>query len=92
MLTQEDKQRISEQLSEERMVQWFTAQVTASEERMMQRIEVIETKLLTEFHKWAQTDEVRARGVSRMVAELDERVGFMAERISELERKLRRPS
>lgn len=51
------------------------------------RIEQVETSLLTAFHQWAQTYETRARGTSRAVAELDERLGFIEERVSRLERR-----
>lgn len=42
---------------------------------MEERIEATETKLLTAFHNWAQTFEVRARGTSSAVREFDERLG-----------------
>jgi chaperonin cofactor prefoldin len=51
-----------------------------------ERIEVTETKLLTAFHNWAQTFEVRARGVSAAVREFDERLGMIEERVAKLER------
>jgi len=47
----------------------------------------VETKLLTAFHAWAQTYEVRARGVGAMVTTLDERLGMIEERVSKLERR-----
>jgi hypothetical protein len=49
-------------------------------------MELMETRLLTEFHRWAQTYEVRARGTSRAVAEFDERLGLVEERLARLER------
>jgi len=51
-----------------------------------ERIEATETKLLTAFHNWAQTFEVRARGVSAAVREFDERLGLIEERVAKLER------
>jgi hypothetical protein len=51
-----------------------------------ERIEMTETKLLTAFHNWAQTFEVRARGVSAAVREFDERLGMIEERVAKLER------
>lgn len=51
-----------------------------------ERIEMTETKLLTAFHNWAQTFEVRARGVSAAVREFDERLGMIEERVARLER------
>ena len=50
------------------------------------RLERVETNLPTEFHKWAQTYEVRARGTSRAVHEFDERLGLIEERLARLER------
>jgi hypothetical protein len=51
-----------------------------------ERIEHTETKLLTAFHNWAQTYEVRARGTSVAVREFEERLGFVEERLNKLER------
>ncbi len=50
------------------------------------RLENTETKLLTGFHNWAQTYEVRARGTSAAVREFEERLGFVEERLNKLER------
>jgi hypothetical protein len=46
------------------------------------------TSLLTEFHKWARTHEVRTRAVSGTVVGFDERLMIMEDRLSEVERKL----
>jgi exonuclease VII large subunit len=51
-----------------------------------QRLESTETKLLTSFHNWAQTYEVRARGTTTAVRDFDERLGFVEERLNKLER------
>ena len=51
-----------------------------------ERSEATETKLLTAFHNWAQTFEVRARGTSAAVREFDERLGMIEERVAKLER------
>ncbi len=53
----------------------LTARIDAAENRMEERIETTETKLLSAFHNWAQTFEVRARGTSAAVREFDERLG-----------------
>jgi 7-keto-8-aminopelargonate synthetase-like enzyme len=45
-------------------------------------MELMETRLVAEFHRWAQTYEVRARGTSRAVAEFDERSGLLEERLA----------
>jgi DNA anti-recombination protein RmuC len=51
-----------------------------------ERLENTETKLLTSFHNWAQTYEVRARGTVIIVREFEERLGFVEERLNKLER------
>jgi len=56
-------------------------------EHIEQRIERAETTLLTEFHKWARTHEVRSRGVSAAVVGFDERLSIIEDRLSELERR-----
>jgi hypothetical protein len=48
-----------------------------------ERCEKVETRLLTAFHGWARTMEIKVRGVTL----LDERLSFMEERVSQLERK-----
>jgi hypothetical protein len=64
----------------------LTARIDAAEVRMEERIEATETKLLSAFHNWAQTFEVRARGTSAAVREFDERLGMIEERVAKLER------
>ena len=49
-------------------------------------LERLETKMLTAFHDWAQTYEVRSRGVTAKVMEFEERLGIIEERVSKLER------
>ena len=51
-----------------------------------ERSETTETKLLSAFHNWAQTFEVRARGTSAAVREFDERLGLIEERVAKIER------
>ena len=51
-----------------------------------ERSEMTETKLLTAFHNWAQTFEVRARGTSAAVREFDERLALIQDRVAKLER------
>ena len=65
---------------------WFGELLAANEARMTDRLELMETRLVAEFHRWAQTYEVRARGTSRAVAEFDERLGLVEERLARLER------
>ena len=64
----------------------LTARIDGAEARMEERLEATETKLLTAFHNWAQTFEVRARGTSLAVREFDERLGLIEDRVAKLER------
>ena len=50
-------------------------------------IERVETSLLTEFNTSARAYEVRARGTATMVVGLEERVGLLEDRVSDLERR-----
>jgi hypothetical protein len=52
-----------------------------------ERSERTETKLLTAFHGWARSMEIRTRVVSSSVSGMDERLALAEERISELERR-----
>jgi hypothetical protein len=65
------------------------ADLNALEERLAGRIEHVETTLLTEFHKWGQTYEIRSRGVTTLVYTFEERLGVLEERVSALERRRR---
>jgi len=53
---------------------------------VLNQIEATETRLLTAFHDWARTYEVRARGVTTAVAGFEERLGYIEERVGKLER------
>lgn len=46
-----------------------------------------ETNLLTAFHNWARTYEVKERTLSNTVRSFDERLGLIEDRVVELERK-----
>ena len=61
MLTEEDKQWIS------------------------QRLEKVETTLLTEFHKWASPVEARLRTHSTFLRTLDLDFEYLKERVTKLE-------
>jgi chromosome segregation ATPase len=49
--------------------------------------ETIETRLLSEFWKWARTSEIKARQQGGSISALDERLTVVEERISQLERR-----
>ena len=52
------------------------------------KLGVLENKLLTAFHDWAKTYEIRARGTTHAVVMFDERLSTIEERLSKVERKL----
>jgi hypothetical protein len=59
----------------------------ALEERLIGRIEKVETSLLGAFYGWARPMEIRVNGMTSTVMGLDERLALAERRISELERK-----
>ncbi len=81
MLTDDDKKWIAAQIvaSEERM----TARINAGEERM----EKIETALLTEFHKWASPVITRLRSHSDALRTMDLELEALQGRVEKLEGK-----
>jgi hypothetical protein len=83
MMSDDDKQWIGGQFADMR---GQFADIRGQLADITERMELMETRLLTEFHRWAQTYEVRARGTSRAVAEFDERLGLVEERLARLER------
>ena len=65
----------------------ITAAVTASEERLVERIRDTETTLLTEFHKWASPIATRVRGRSSMLRAVDADLEYFQERLKKLENR-----
>ncbi len=59
----------------------------ALEERLIGRIEKVETSLLGAFYGWARPMEIRVNGMTSTVMGFDERLALAEQRISELERK-----
>lgn len=72
---------------EERLNTRITAAVTASEERLIERIRDTETTLLTEFHKWASPIDTRVRGLSSMLRAVDADLEYFQERLKKLENR-----
>jgi len=71
-LTDDDKRWISEQLENDR--RW-----------MSEQLENLETKLLTEFHKWASPIDARLRTHTAAIRAVDLEMEALQERISKLE-------
>jgi hypothetical protein len=63
VLTNEDKQWIEENTRQltERLEQSFTVQLAEQRRDLSEKIDRVETTLLTEFHKWASPQEMRQR-------------------------------
>lgn len=57
--------------------------IDATEQRILQRIETVETRLLSAFHGWSTTMELRIKGLP----EIDQRLAVIEDRVSTLERK-----
>ncbi len=62
------------------------ARISQLDSSIAGRLESLETKLLTAFHDWARTYEVRVRGMSSLVVGFDERLSLVEERVARLER------
>jgi len=77
--TDSELRRVSEELRGEMKV------VT---EQLRDSIERIETSLLTEFHQWARTHELRERGSLSLLATFDDRLRHTEDRVAEIERSL----
>jgi len=71
-LTEDDTRWISEQLENDR--RW-----------MSEQLENLETKLLTEFHKWASPIDARLRTHTAAIRAVDLEMEALQERISKLE-------
>ena len=59
----------------------------ALEQRVNARIEMVETALLTEFHKWASPAEARARTHAAALRAIDLEMEGLDGRVSALEKK-----
>ena len=62
--------------------------LTNDDKRWIQdHLERVETKLLTEFHKWASPQETRLRSHSAALRALDEEMESLTDGVSNLEKK-----
>jgi hypothetical protein len=83
MLTDDDKQWMLEQRERER--EWMLAQREHEREWTLAQLEPVETKLLTEFHKWASPVEMRVRSHSAALRAIDIEVEAVSDRVTKLE-------
>ena len=72
------------QLGSER--EWMLAQFEREREWTLAQLERVETKLLTEFHKWASPLEMRVRSHSAAFRAMDIEVEAVADRVTKLRR------
>jgi uncharacterized protein YceH (UPF0502 family) len=64
-------------------------EIAAAEIRLRAHTEEVETRLLSEFWKWARTADARYRQGNAVVGALDYRVQAIEDRVAELERRPR---
>ncbi len=57
----------------------------AMEHRLNERIETVETRLLTEFHKWASPMDARVRSHTAALRALDLEVEALGDRVKHVE-------
>lgn len=55
--------------------------------RLREHTEAVETRLLSEFWKWARTSDMKARHHGTTLAAMDERLMSVEERLMDLERR-----
>lgn len=77
-LNDDDKRWIRELMEE---------QLAASESRYLERLERVETTLLTEFHKWASPLDARMRTHTAAIRAIDLEIESVADRVTTLEGK-----
>ena len=63
------------------------ASLDQAKSELREHTEVVETRLLGEFFKWARTSDLRYRQGHAVVGALDDRVQAVEDRIAELERR-----
>lgn len=87
MLTDEDKKWMTDLLNEKLGLTKgeLSEQLRQHREESNERLEQVETRLLTEFHKWASPAEMRARSHSAILRTLDLELELLADRVSKLE-------
>lgn len=69
------------------MDQELKAYLDEMKRELREHTEQVETRLLSEFWKWARTADARYRQSTGVVGALDERLQAVEDRVAELERK-----
>jgi chorismate synthase len=92
-VTKQDLQNVVEELKKyidqrsEDLQKYIDHRSEDLQKHIDQRSEKVETNLLSAFHGWARSMEIRVRNSGSMVTGFDERLALAEERISELERR-----
>lgn len=68
------------------IVERLLNRIESAKREAMEHTEVVETRLLSEFWKWARTADARYRQHHSEVTGLDVRVALLEDRVSDLER------
>jgi hypothetical protein len=90
-LTEEDKTWINGQLTNQinglatQLINSFATQMESFATR--EQLEDVETKLLTEFHKWASPLEARQRTHAAALRAMDLEMEYLSDRVKKLEDK-----
>jgi hypothetical protein len=87
MLTDDDKQWLLTQIerNNEEVLATVFARLDRDKESMLARLERLETRLLTEFHKWASPLEMRKRSHAVVLRALDLEIEAASDRVMKLE-------
>ena len=87
MLSEDDKQWLLAQIerNNETVFARLDARLDRDKESMLAQLERVETKLLTEFHKWASPVEMRIRSHSAVLRVIDLEVEAVSDRVTKLE-------
>ncbi|MGH9638713.1 MAG: hypothetical protein ACRD3Y_01520 [Bryobacteraceae bacterium] len=63
-------------------------ELSAIEMRMLERMEKVETHLLTEFRVWARRSDTRVKANTILINSFDERLGDLENQVADLRDKL----
>lgn len=64
---------------------WIVAQLRDLRQEFKEDLERVETKLLTEFHKWASPTEMRLRSNSLVMQAFDPELSNLKDRLNKLD-------
>lgn len=80
---QQLQQHFQQYREQERL--WVREQLGEHTRLFSERLEKVETTLLTEFHKWASPQDMRIRSHALAIRALDDEVESLSDRVKNLE-------